>query len=109
MSFERVVIDVPAKQKVEFDGKEVARTSDSKYVVYETPKGYWVVIEKQFKQKSSANRNTRPEFVLTGHDSEYTIIKDKNQKELFDLIGFNKHLDDICKKLGINPSKSLDL
>lgn len=111
MTFEKITIECRRQQKSEFEGREVARTSDSKYIVYETPKGHWVIVEKEFivKPKNSSNRNTPKESVLSGLDSDFKIIKDKNQKALFDYIGFNKHLDQICASLGINPANQLDL
>lgn len=109
MNFEPVIIQMRREQKVEFEGCEVARSRDSSYVVYETPKGHWVVVKKEFTKKPTTTRNSNNEYILSGLDESYEVIKDKNHKALFECIGYNKHLDEICSLLNISPTKKLDL
>ena len=109
MDYQKVEMEMTGKQRWEFNGTEVSRTKDNKYLVYEPPKGHWVIVEREFRSKPSAHRGGKPEIIPTGRDEDYKIIKDKNQSALFEHIGFNKHLDEICAGLGINPAKSLDV
>lgn len=99
MELETIELRIKDQQALEFTGKEVARTSDNVYIIYESKKGHWVATRRA-KAKSGG---------FTGYESQIEIIQNKNHEELFEFIGFGTELDQICNQLNINPAKKLDI